>query len=78
MPRDVRLSDGTTRRACRLEVWDDLASEAPRAYRLFWVVPGETTGCPAVGLCEVGGSHRTIKAAIADGRRRFGETAVRT
>lgn len=61
----------------RLEVWNDLHSERPVAYRLFWVVPGQTTGCPAIGYCSPGGSYRTIKEAIADGERRFGETAVR-
>ena len=36
----------------RLEVWDDLHNERPGWYRLFWVVPGHTTGCPAIGYCS--------------------------
>ena len=65
-------------RPARLEVWDDLNNERPGFYRLYWVVPGETTGCPAIGYCSPGGSYRTIREAVADGRRRFGETAIRT
>lgn len=74
--RTIELSNGAVKQ-CRLEVWDDLSS--PRtAYRLYWVAPGETTGTPAVGYCSPGGSHRTIREAIADGVRRFNETATRT
>ena len=62
----------------RLEVWPDLHTERAGYWRLFWVVPGETTGCPAIGYCSPGGSYRTIREAVADGRRRFGETAIRT
>ncbi len=65
-------------RPARLEVWNDLNNERPGFYRLYWVVPGETTGCPAIGYCSPGGSYRTIREAVADGRRRFGETAIRT
>ena len=65
-------------RPARLEVWDDLNNERPGFYRLYWVIPGETTGCPAIGYCSPGGSYRTIREAVADGRRRFGETAIRT
>jgi hypothetical protein len=72
----IHLSDGTQYEA-RLEIWDDLHSERAGMYRLFWVVPGESTGTPAVGYCSPGGSYRTIREAIADGVRRFGETAVR-
>jgi len=65
-------------RPARLEVWDDSNNERPGFYRLYWVVPGKTTGCPAIGYCSPGGSYRTIREAVADGRRRFGETAIRT
>lgn len=74
---NISLSNGETKIGCRLEVWDDLHEEC-RAYRLFWVVPGETTGTPAVGYCSPGGVYRTIREAVADGLRRFNETAVRT
>ena len=65
-------------RPARLEVWPDLHNERAGYWRLFWVVPGESTGCPAIGYCSPGGSYRTIREAVADGRRRFGETAIRT
>lgn len=64
-------------RRARLEVWDDLNNERPGWFRLFWVVPGETTGCPAIGYCSPGGSYRTIREAIEDGEAKFKETAVR-
>lgn len=72
----INLSNGVSYPA-RLEVWDDLHSEHPKRYRLFWVEPGSTCGTPAIGYCESGGSYKTIKAAIADGEWRFKETAVR-
>lgn len=64
--------------AARLEVWDDLHNERPGWFRLFWVVPGQTTGSPAIGYCESGGTYPTIREAIVDGQRKFGEIAVRT
>ena len=74
----IDLSNGKTYTA-RLEVWDDMNfhGKGP-AYRLFWASPDGRTGTPAIGYCSPGGTYRTIKAAIADGLRRFGETAVRT
>ena len=77
MPKTITLTNGVTYVA-QLEVWDDLHSEHPKRYRLFWVNPGESCGTPAIGYCESGGSYKTIKAAVADGKRRFNETAVRT
>lgn len=74
----INLSNGKTYTA-RLEVWDDLSHEGKGpAYRLFWASPDGRTGTPAIGYCSPDGTYRTIKAAIADGLRRFGETAVRT
>jgi hypothetical protein len=77
MSRTIHLSSGEVKRDCRLEVWDDLS--APRkAYRLFWVVPGETTGTPAHGYATENGSFPTIAAAKRKGLTQFGEEAVRT
>lgn len=73
----IKLSNNISYEA-RLEVWDDLHNERPGYYRLFWADPGESCGTPAVGYCSPGGSYRTIKEAVADGERRFNETAVRT
>lgn len=55
-------------KVCHIEVWPDLSVQR-EAYRAYWVAPGETTGCPVVGYCSPGGSHRTIRAAIAECRR---------
>jgi hypothetical protein len=76
MANIITLSNGD-QYATRLEVWDDLHSELPGRYRLFWARPDGTDGTPAVGYCSPGGSYRTIKMAIADGVRRFGEVAIR-
>lgn len=64
-------------RVARLEVWPDLHNERPGRWRLFWAVPGDSTMCPAIGYCSPGGTYRTIREAVADGVRRFGETAIR-
>lgn len=64
-------------RVARLEVWPDLNNERAGYWRLFWAVPGESTMVTAIGYCTPGGTYRTIKAAIADGLAKFGETAVR-
>ena len=71
----IKLSNGAEYEA-RLEVWDDYSANG-RAYRLFWAAPDGRSGVPAVGYCSGGGTYRTIRAAVADGLRRFGERAVR-
>lgn len=74
--RDIKLSNGTEYPA-RLEVWDDLHNERAGYFRLYWASPDGRTGCPAIGYCSPDGTYRTIREAVADGVRRFGETAVR-
>jgi hypothetical protein len=74
--KHIQLSNGDQYTA-RLEVWDDLHNECAGYYRLFWARPGDSTGTPAIGYCSPGGTYRTIKDAIADGMRRFDETAIR-
>ncbi len=73
--KTISYSNGETKE-CRLEVWEDNHCEKAGFYRLFWTSDGRT-GSPAIGYCSPGGSYRTIKAAIADGVRLFGETAKR-
>lgn len=60
-----------------LEVWPDLNNERPGFWRLYWRVPGESCAVPAIGYCSPGGTYRTIREAVADGQRRFDETAVK-
>ncbi len=54
---------------CVIEIWDDMHNERPGFYRAFWVAPGATTGSPVIGYCSPGGSHRTIRATLAEVRR---------
>lgn len=46
----------------------------PKAWRLAWMVPGETIYCMAEGECSAI-YYRTRREAIAAGQRRYGETA---
>ena len=57
-------------RECIIQIWEDLHNERANYYRAFWCDgPGATSGSPVIGYCSAGGSHRTIKAAIAECRR---------
>jgi hypothetical protein len=59
-------------------IWDDLHARSPR-YRAFWSdSPDGTTGSPIIGYCSPGGSHRTIRAVVAEARRHYpGESVYR-
>lgn len=74
---NIQTTANPVPRVARLEFWPDLHNECAGWWRLFWAVPGESTMCPAIGYCSPGGTYRTIREAVADGVRRFGETAVR-
>lgn len=54
-----------------IQVWDDMHSERAGFYRAFWCASGADgeSGSPVVGYCSPGGSHRTIRAVIAECRR---------
>jgi hypothetical protein len=54
---------------CHIEIWDDMHAERAGFYRAYFVEPGGTTGSPVVGYCSPGGSHRTIRATVAECRR---------
>lgn len=71
MKETIHLTNGGSY-AAELEVWDDLASEKPDRYALFWANPGDTTGVRAHP-----DSFRSIREAVEFGQIRFGETARR-
>ncbi len=53
-----------------IQIWDDLHNERAGYFRAFWCNDRyASTGSPVVGYCSPGGSHRTMKAAIAECRR---------
>lgn len=72
MPRDISYSNGNTVKNAVLVVWDDSGNERPGYFRVFWSdSPNGTTGSPAIGYCSPGGSHRTIRAAVAEIRKLY-------
>jgi hypothetical protein len=76
--RDIHYSDGRTVSSV-VVVWDDLHNERAGYYRAFWTDgPDGTAGSPVVGYCSPGGSHKTIRAVVAEVRRLYpGETVYR-
>lgn len=53
-----------------IQIWDDLHCERSGFFRAFWCSSADDScGSPVVGYCSLGGSHRTIRAAIAECRR---------
>lgn len=55
---------------CIIQVWHDLNTERSGMYRAFWCAsPEAESGSPVIGYCSPGGSHRTVKAVVAEVRR---------
>ena len=53
-----------------IQIWEDLHNERPGFVRAYWCSgPDATTGSPVVGYCSPGGTHRTIRATVAEVRR---------
>lgn len=53
-------------------IWEDLHTERVGYFRAFWSdSPDGHIGCPVIGYCSPGGSHRTIRAVVAEFKRRY-------
>lgn len=66
----VQYSNGRVIESAVIQVWDDMSAERDGFYRAFWCEsPEATSGSPVIGYCSAGGSHRTIRAVIAEVRR---------
>ena len=53
-----------------IQIWDDWHVGRSGFFRAFVTDGAETSiGCPLIGYCSPGGSHRTIRAAAAEARR---------
>lgn len=53
-----------------IQIWNDNNAERDGFFRAFHCdAPDSTIGCPVVGYCSPGGSHRTIRAVIAECRK---------
>ena len=64
------ISDGTVWENAVAVVWEDLNAERPGYFRAFWTdSPDGKVGCPVVGYCSKGGSHRTIRQVVAEFKR---------
>lgn len=80
MARIVSYSDGRAIRSV-IEIWDEQHGRAGN-FRAFWVEcdtnghPIGSTGSPVVGYCSPGGTHRTVRAAVADAKRRYPQDSV--
>lgn len=79
MPRDVNYSDGSKVTGAVPVVWEDHHNERPGFFRAFWADgPNGTSGCPVIGYCSPGGSHRGIKDVAREVRRLYpGEVVYR-
>lgn len=67
---DINYSDGSIVRNCVIQIWDDLHSERSGYFRAYWCAsPDATSGSPVIGYCSPGGSHRTIRATVAEALR---------
>ena len=65
----IHYSDGRSIESV-IQIWDDLHNERAGFYRAFWCgSPDDCCGSPVIGYCSPGGTHRTIRAAIAECRK---------
>jgi len=77
--KTLHLSDGTVHHDCVVQIWEDLHSERAGFFRAYQCSSiGATSGCPVIGYCSAGGSHRTIRAVVAEVRKFYpGEKCYR-
>ncbi len=63
----ISYSDGRTILCPVVQIWDDLHNERAGYFRAFWCEsPDATTGSPVIGYCSAGGSHKTVRACVAE------------
>ena len=68
----LHLSDGTVHPTTVVQIWEDWHNERSGFYRAFQCASIDaTSGCPVIGYCSSGGSHRTIRAVVAEVRRLY-------
>lgn len=60
-----------------IQIWEDLHTERSGYYRAFWCADSTgSTGSPIIGYCSPGGSHRTIRATVAEVRRMYPDARI--
>lgn len=69
---DITYTDGSTRPSV-IAIHEDLHNERSGYFRAYWSdkPDGTGNGCTVIGYCSPGGSHRTIKATIAEVKRLY-------
>lgn len=74
---DISYSNGTVVKNAVVQIWCDNHRERGGYYRAFWTDDKDSsTGSPVIGYCSPGGSHRTIRATVAEVRRMYPGTEV--
>lgn len=67
--RDIHYSDGRVVPSV-IVIWEDNHNERAGFLRAFWAAsPDATQGSPVIGYCSPGGSHRTVRAVVAEVRK---------
>lgn len=75
--REIYYSDGSTITDPVIQIWEDLHEERAGFYRAFWSAsPDATSGSPIVGYCSPGGSHRTVRAVVAEARALYPDAEI--
>jgi uncharacterized protein YcsI (UPF0317 family) len=70
--KDLHLSNGTHYPSTVVQIWEDLHSERAGYFRAFQCESVDSTcGCPVIGYCSPGGSHKTIRAVVAEVRQHY-------
>ena len=68
----VYYSDNSVIENAVAVIWDDLHEEQSGFYRAFWANSPNGTSCsPVIGYCSSGGSHKTIKAVVAEFKKMY-------
>lgn len=77
MVQPIHYSDGSTIEHPVIVVWEDLHAERAGYFRAFWAAsPDATSGSPIIGYCSPGGSHRTVRATVAEARRHYPDAEI--
>lgn len=72
MPQTIHYSDGSARPSV-VAIHEDNHTERSGYYRAYWSdeLDGTGNGSPIIGYCSPRGSHRTIRACVAEVRRMY-------
>jgi hypothetical protein len=76
-PQRITYSDGSVVLAPVVQIWDDWNVERSGFYRAFWCASATApSGSPVIGYCSAGGTHRTVRATVAEVRRLYPDAEI--